>query len=171
MLLLGSQEKLREIVQRRLRHPALGALPALSRADDPGVDELLEVMGDGGLPDAQPLAQFPDAKAGTFLGVATAPFAAGGQAEKNRQAMRVRESFECRGKFLDAHKSIYIDISILSKKFNLSSRGELTQRGMIRLSGGVSAARHARRSTNRRRRCMKAPWTRLFRLSRRASGS
>jgi hypothetical protein len=118
MLLLGPQEKLREIVQRRLGHPALGALPALSRADDPGVDEFLQVMGHGGLPDAQSLAKFPDAKPGTFLGVAAAPFAAGGQPEKNRQAVRMGEGFECRGEFLDAHASIYIDISILSKRLD-----------------------------------------------------
>jgi pyruvate/2-oxoglutarate dehydrogenase complex dihydrolipoamide acyltransferase (E2) component len=142
MLLLGPQEKLREIVQRRLRHPTLGALPALAGADDPGVDELLQVMGNGGLSNTQPLAQFPDAKPGTFLGVAAAPFAAGGQAEKNRQAMRMRESFECRGKFLDAHKSIYIDISILSKKFNLSSHGGgSTKRIRATFSGDVFSVR------------------------------
>jgi hypothetical protein len=116
MLFLGPQEKLREIVQRRLRHPALGALPALPGADDLRVDEFLQMMGHGGLPDAQPLPKFPDAKPGTFLGVAAAPFAAGSQAEKNRQAVGVGEGFECRGKFPDAHASIYINISILGKK-------------------------------------------------------
>jgi hypothetical protein len=111
MLLLGLQEKLGEIVERRLGHPALGALPGPARADELCIDQLLQVMGDGGLPDAEPLAEFPDAKPGTFLGIAAAPFAAGGEAKKNRETVGMREGLERWREFSYAHISMYINIT------------------------------------------------------------
>jgi hypothetical protein len=111
MLFLGLEKESSELIQGCFRDPTFGALPAFPGADEPGVNELLEMMGDGGLANAEPPPQFADAKTGTFLGAASASLAAIREADKNRQAMRMRQRLEGSGEFSYAHTSIVIDIS------------------------------------------------------------
>jgi hypothetical protein len=110
MLFLGLEEKGGELIQGCFRDPTFGALPAFPGVDELGVHELLKMVGDGGLADAEAPPQFADAKTGTFLGAASMSFTAIREADKNRQAMRMRQRLEGGGEFFNAHISIVIDI-------------------------------------------------------------
>jgi hypothetical protein len=111
MLLLRLEKEAGHLVESHLRDPALRALPAFARADEPGANQLLQVMGHRRLPDTEPPPQLTDAETGALPRVATAPLAATGQPEEDRQPMWMGQRLEGDGNFSWTHISIIIDIS------------------------------------------------------------
>jgi hypothetical protein len=107
----GFQEKLGEFVEGRFDDPAFGILPTPAGANQTGPDQFLKMVRHGGLSDAQPFPQFARAQTGTLLRIAITPPAATGEAEKNREPVRMGQGLEGDSGFPDAHISIVIDIS------------------------------------------------------------
>jgi hypothetical protein len=80
--------------------------------DEACAGEFLEMMGYGGLSDVQAAAQFTDTEARAGVGIALVPLAAPGQAQEDREPMRMGQRLEGTGKFLYIHISMNIDITI-----------------------------------------------------------
>ena len=82
-----SPEELAKFLQHCFRDPAFRALAVLARPNQLGPDQLLKVMRDGRLADAQPPPKLTDAEPPTFSsGPHPMPLATGREPKKDRQS-------------------------------------------------------------------------------------